>query len=59
MPKTEADIRYVDQKTVFEQLFDLNNDPMEVKNLMLYEERKSIKKMMRQKWKNWQQQVRE
>lgn len=66
IPKTEAVrtgrwkyIRYVDQEPVYEQLFDLESDPLEVGNLMLSEGNKAIKKRMRRKWKEWHQKVRE
>lgn len=66
IPKTEAVyterwkyIRYVDQKPVYEQLFDLKNDPDEVHNLISDDKYESIKNMMRRKWKKWYLKVRE
>lgn len=66
IPKTEAVrterwkyIRYVDRQPVYEQLFDLKNDPDEVHNLMLIEGHESVKKAMRRKWEAWHANVRE
>lgn len=51
-------IRYVDREPVYEQLFDLQNDPKEVENLMHTEGHDSVKTEMRRKWKQWHEDVR-
>lgn len=66
IPKTEAVrterwkyIRYVGREPVYEQLFDLREDPLETNNLMLQDGHQAIKEQMRQKWDMWHQKVRE
>lgn len=52
-------IRYVDREPVYEQLFNLENDPMEVENLMRSDGHESVKRKMRRKWRQWHERVRE
>jgi arylsulfatase A-like enzyme len=52
-------IRYVDRVPVYEQLFDLKNDPSEVEDLMLVEGHEDVKSEMRRKWQEWHEKVRD
>jgi arylsulfatase A-like enzyme len=52
-------IRYIDREPVYEQLFDLDEDPGERNDLMRSEGHESVKREMRRKWREWRKLIRE
>jgi len=51
-------IRYVDQKPIYEELYDLENDPHEERNLALLDNNQTILDQLRERWRFLRESVR-
>jgi len=51
-------IRYIEQTPVYEELYDLENDPQEERNLQGDDEYRSTLDVMRKKWQEWRHKLR-
>lgn len=51
-------IRYVDSNPLFEELYDLDRDPLEERNLASDADHHDLLEAMRERWRRWREEVR-